>query len=383
MQEKWIPGCRKLALGLIIASLGVCPLAMAKSPGPVPAKTAASATVRPAGSGQAAVQTTPAGQMPAGQAAVQAGQVAADGTAVPEIVQPQIPAMVGVQVPGYYRVKVGQFEVTALFDGTLDFHSELLKNMDKAAIDKALSHHYGRATGIQSPINAYLVHTGDHLVLIDAGAGKLFSEDRQGRILANLKAAGYQPEQVDIVIMTHLHGDHTGGLSDMEGRAVFPNATVYANRMENEYWLSEQQAAAAPVERQIFFKMARESAVPYLMTEKWKAIEGGAEIVPGIRAVAAYGHTPGHTAFEITSDGQSLLVWGDIVHSHVIQFSHPEVAIEYDSDAVAAVRTRQALLKDVAAKREMVAGMHLPFPGLGYVVAEGDGKYTWIPVEYQ
>ena len=148
MQEKWIPGCRKLALGLIIASLGVCPLAMAKSPVPVPAKTAASATVRPAGSGQAAVQTTPAGQMHAGQAAVQAGQVAADGTAVPEIVQPQIPAMVGVQVPGYYRVKVGQFEVTALFDGTLDFHSELLKNMDKAAIDKALSHHYGRATGI-------------------------------------------------------------------------------------------------------------------------------------------------------------------------------------------------------------------------------------------
>lgn len=382
MQEKWIPGCRKLALGLIIASLGVCPLAMAKSPVPVPAKATTSATARPAVAGQVTVQV-PVGQVASGQTGVPAGQVAADRTAVPEVVQPQIPAMAGVQVPGYYRVKVGQFEVTALFDGTLDFHPELLKNMDKAAIDKALSHHYGRATGIQSPINAYLVHTGDHLVLIDAGAGKLFSEDRQGRILANLKAAGYQPEQVDIVIMTHLHGDHTGGLSDMEGQPVFPNATVYANRMENEYWLSEQQAAAAPVERQIFFKMARESAVPYLMAEKWKAIEGGAEIVPGIRAVAAYGHTPGHTAFEITSDGQSLLVWGDIVHSHVIQFSHPEVAIEYDSDAVAAVRTRQALLKDVAAKREMVAGMHLPFPGLGYVVAEGNGKYTWIPVEYQ
>ena len=372
MQEKWIPGCRKLALGLIIASLGVCPFAMAKSPAPVPAKTAVSAAAKPAVAGQSAVQT-PAGQTGAQAGQVPEGQVPADGVAEPVVVEPQIPTMAGVQVPGYYRVKVGQFEVTALFDGTLDFHPELLKNMDKAAIDKALSHHYGRATGIQSPINAYLVHTGEHLVLIDAGAGKLFSEDRQGRILANLKAAGYQPEQVDTIIMTHLHGDHT----------VFPNATVYANRMENEYWLSEQQAAAAPVERQIFFKMARESAVPYLMAEKWKAIEGGAEIVPGIRAVAAYGHTPGHTAFEITSDGQSLLVWGDIVHSHVIQFSHPEVAIEYDSDAVAAVRTRQALLKDVAAKRELVAGMHLPFPGLGYVVAEGDGKYTWIPVEYQ
>ena len=211
--------------------------------------------------------------------------------------------------------------------------------MDRQAIDKALSHHYGRATGIQSAINAYLVHTGDHLVLIDAGTGKLFSEDRQGRIIENLKAAGYQPEQVDTVIMTHLHGDHTGGLSDREGALLFPNATVYANKVENEYWLSEQQAAAAPVERQVSFRMARESAVPYLSAEKWKAIEAGEEIVPGIRAVAAYGHTPGHTAYEVVSDGQTLLVWGDIVHSHVIQFSHPEVAIEYDSDAAQAVRT--------------------------------------------
>ena len=166
--------------------------------------------------------------------------------------------------------------------------------------------------------------------------------------------------------MTHLHGDHTGGLSDKEGIQVFPNATVYANRIENEYWLSEQQAAAAPVERQVFFRMARESAVPYLSAEKWKPVEAGEEVVPGIRAVAAYGHTPGHTAFEVTSDGQSLLVWGDIVHSHVIQFSHPEVAI----------------LKEVSAKRERVAGMHLPFPGLGYVVAEGNGKYSWVPLEY-
>ena len=238
--------------------------------------------------------------------------------------------MAGAQVPGYYRTMVGQFEVTALFDGTLDFHPELLKNMDRQAIDRALSHHYGRTTGIQTAINAYLIHTGDHLVLIDAGAGKLFSEDRQGRIVENLRAAGYQPEQVDTVII----------------------------------------------------RMARESAVPYLSAEKWKPVEAGEEVVPGIRAVAAYGHTPGHTAFEVTSDGQSLLVWGDIVHSHVIQFSHPEVAIEYDSETSQAVRTRQNLLKEVSAKRERVAGMHLPFPGLGYVVAEENGKYSWVPLEY-
>ena len=361
MQDNWMPFCRRITLSLIIASFGLGSFAVAKDR--VQTQTVAEAVARPAPE----AQTSP----------VVMETATAEETAVP-----QIPAMAGAQVPGYYRTMVGQFEVTALFDGTLDFHPELLKNMDRQAIDRALSHHYGRTTGIQTAINAYLIHTGDHLVLIDAGAGKLFSEDRQGRIVENLRAAGYQPEQVDTVIMTHLHGDHTGGLSDKEGIQVFPNATVYANRIENEYWLSEQQAAAAPVERQVFFRMARESAVPYLSAEKWKPVEAGEEVVPGIRAVAAYGHTPGHTAFEVTSDGQSLLVWGDIVHSHVIQFSHPEVAIEYDSETSQAVRTRQNLLKEVSAKRERVAGMHLPFPGLGYVVAEGNGKYSWVPLEY-
>ena len=361
MQEKRWPFCRKFTLGLIAVSFSLCSVSVAKN-----------------------VVQEQQGTTPVVNAVSQeqAAGVAPEGAVPEEAAKPEVPPMIKSQVPGYYRTTVGQFEVTALFDGTFDFHPDLLKNMDRQAIDKALSHHYGRATGIQSAINAYLVHTGDHLVLIDAGTGKLFSEDRQGRIIENLKAAGYQPEQVDTVIMTHLHGDHTGGLSDREGALLFPNATVYANKVENEYWLSEQQAAAAPVERQVFLRVAREYAVPYMSAEKLKAIEAREEIVPGLRAVAAYGHTPGHTAYEVVSDGQTLLVWGDIVHSHVIQFSHPEVAIEYDSDAAQAVRTRQNLLKDVAAKRELVAGMHLPFPGLGYVVAEGNGKYSWIPVEY-
>ena len=318
--------------------------------------------------------------------AVTAGQNVTEGQqteAAPEQpAKPQPPAMVKTQVPGYYRTMLGQFEVTALFDGTFEFHPDLLKNAGKQEIDKALSHHYGKTAGIQTAVNAYLINTGEHLVLVDAGAGQLFSEDQQGRIMENLKAAGYQPEQVDVIVMTHLHGDHTGGVSDREGNLLFPNATVYANKVENEYWLSEQVAAAAPPEKQMFFKMARESAVPYLTVEKWKPVEAGAEIVPGIKAVAAYGHTPGHTAFQVTSDGQQLLIWGDIIHSHAIQFNRPEVAIEYDSDAAKAVATRKSLLKEVSGKGELVAGMHLPFPGLGYVRSEGNDKYSWVPVEY-
>lgn len=295
------------------------------------------------------------------------------------------PARSGAQSPGYYRMKVGTYEVTALFDGTFEFHSELLKNLDQEEIDRLLAQHYGKKIPIQSPINGYLIHTGDHLVLIDAGAGRLFHQDgkpdMQGNLVANLKASGYRPEQVDTIVVTHLHGDHTGGLS-ANGKAVFPKAKVYANRIDHEYWLSEQTAAAAPVERQIFFTMAMQSTRPYLNNNQWTPIESGEEIVPGIKAVSAFGHTPGHTAFEITSEGERLLVWGDIIHSHAVQFSHPEVSIEYDSDTEKAKSTRMEFLQKVAEEDELVAGMHLPFPGIGHVRIDDYGKYRWIPVEY-
>ena len=355
MQDNKMPFRKKLGALLMMAAFGFCANVMAQGTAVAPS------TQTPADQNATGQQTAAAPEQPA---------------------KPQPPAMVRTQVPGYYRTMVGKFEVTALFDGTFEFHPELLKNADKQEIDKALTHHYGKLNGIQSAVNAYLINTGDHLVLADAGAGKLFSEDKQGHMMENLKAAGYQPEQVDTIVMTHLHGDHTGGLSNKEGSLLFPNATVYANKLENEYWLSEQVAAAAPPEKQMFFKLARESAVPYLSAEKWKPIEPGAEIVPGIKAVAAYGHTPGHTAFQVSSDGQQLLIWGDIVHSHAIQFNRPDIAIEYDSDSTKAVMTRKNLLKEASDKGELVAGMHLPFPGLGYVRNEGNGRYSWVPVEY-
>ena len=350
---------KKVASGLLVSLLGLSLMAQVQAAG----KKGRTPRV-------AAKQVQqPQSEVAVPEAAVEEGQVQ------------QVPAQVKQQVPGYYRMMVGQFEVTALFDGTFDFHPDLLKNMDPAQVNQILMHHYGQTTKIQSPINGYLVHTGDHLVLIDAGAGKLFGKDQQGHIRENFKAAGYQPEQVDTIILTHLHGDHTGGLSK-DGKKVFPNAVVYVNKVDNQYWLSEQTAAKAPLERQIFFKLAQQSTRPYVDGEHWKPIEAGTEIVPGIKAVAAYGHTPGHSALEIESNGSRLLVWGDIVHSHAIQFAHPEVSIEYDSDTEAAKTTRYAFMKRVADSHELVAGMHLPFPGIGHVVPASEGTYTWVPVEY-
>ena len=285
---------------------------------------------------------------------------------------------------GYYRMKVGAYEVTALFDGTFEFHAELLRNLDQAEINHLLVQHYGAKMPIQSPVNGYLIHTGDHLVLIDTGAGKLFHQDgkpdAQGNLVEHIKASGYQPEQIDTIVLTHLHGDHTGGLI-ANGQAVFPNAKVYANKVDYEYWLSEQIAGQAPLERQIFFKMAMQSTRPYLNNGQWIPVESCSEIVPGITAVAAFGHTPGHTAFEITSDGEKMLVWGDVIHNDAVQFSHPEVAIENDSDREKAVSTRMNFLKKVVEENELVAGMHLPFPGIGHVRMDDNGKYQWIPVE--
>ena len=290
-----------------------------------------------------------------------------------------VPAQSGVQAPGYFRMHIGQVEMTSLFDGAFDFNPALLKDMDTAQIKRILSHHHGK-TPMKNPRMAYLVNTGKNLVLVNTGTGKLFGDANRGLLLDNLKAAGYTPEQVDTVILTHLHGDHTGGLVDGAKR-VFPNATVYASQKDADFWLSEKAAAAAAENHRGYFKLAVQSTQPYL-DGHWKTVKPGTEIVPGIRSAAAYGHTPGHMVLEVASGGQKLMLWGDIVHNYAIQFAHPEVTIDYDIDTNAAKKTRLAIIKQVADSDEWVAGMHLPFLGIGRIVSEKNGGYRWIPVEY-
>ncbi len=288
---------------------------------------------------------------------------------------------VQTQVPGYYRMMIGQHEVTALFDGALQMDVKRLTNAQPEDIRKLLTRMFVGTQKMQTAVNTYLINTGRHLVLVDAGGGAIYGS-ALGGVLANLKAAGYQPEQVDTVIVTHLHGDHIAGLTDANGQPTFPNATVYVDKTENDYWLSDQIAAAAPAEWQRIFVAAKNTAAPYLAQGKWKTFAADAPVVPGIAAVAAPGHTPGHTAFAVESDGQRLLIWGDLVHSHAVQFARPEVAFNFDVDPKQAIATRLAIFKSVAQSGELVAGMHLPFPGIGHVRADDNGAYSWVPVEY-
>ena len=284
------------------------------------------------------------------------------------------------QVPGYYRMMVGQFEVTALYDGAIDLDTKLLKNTTEREVQTLVGRMFLKGPKIQTAVNAFLINTGDHLVLVDAGAAKLFGPTL-GNIVDNLKAAGYDPAQVDTVLVTHLHGDHVNGLVSENGARVFPKADIWSARADNDFWLSEEIAAKAPKDAQAFFKMARDAAAPYQREGVWKTFERDVEILPGVSSLAAHGHTPGHSGYLLRSGGQSLLIWGDLVHNHAVQFMKPEVAFEFDVDKKKAVVVRKALFARAASEKLLVGAMHLPFPGIGHVRREPRG-YAWVPVEF-
>ena len=290
---------------------------------------------------------------------------------------PKVPT----QVPGYYRMHLGQFEVTALYDGAIELETKLLHNTSEAELQRLLSRMFVASPNMQTAVNAYLINTGSHLVLVDAGAAKLFGPSL-GYVVQNMRAAGYEPAQVDTVIITHLHADHMGGLNNGTGQPLFAKARILVSRADSEFWLSQKIADAAPKEMQAFFKMARDVAAPYVASGQWKTFDQGAELVPGIRAVDAHGHTPGHTAYAVESEGKKLLIWGDLVHAHAVQFARPGVSIEFDVDQKQAIATRRAIMKTMAESKSLVAGMHLPFPGIGHVRADGKGVYAWVPVEF-
>lgn len=284
------------------------------------------------------------------------------------------------QVPGYYRLILGQFEVTALYDGAIDLDEKLLKNIDKRDIQRLLAREFLKGPKVQTAVNAYLVNTGNKLVLIDAGAAKLFGPGL-GNIVDNLRAAGYTPEQVDTVLVTHLHGDHINGLVTPDGQRVFTNAEVWSAKADNDFWLSEAIANQAPKDFQPFFKMSRDAAAPYLAAGKWKTFDSDRELLAGVSSVDTHGHTPGHASYLFQSGDQRLLVLGDLVHNHAVQFARPEVAFEFDNDPKQAVATRKRIFHKAAREKLMVAGMHLPFPGVGHVRKEAKG-YAWVPAEF-
>ncbi|MDB5537733.1 MAG: fold metallo-hydrolase, partial [Devosia sp.] len=267
--------------------------------------------------------------------------------------------------PGYYRIMIGAYEVTALSDGTVDLPvDQLLTNITPEAVKAELAASFETAP-LETSDNAFLINTGDKLILVDTGAGSLFGPTL-GKLLANLEASGYRPDQIDEVLVTHMHPDHIGGLM-AGGKAVFPNAIVHAAKADADYWLSQANLDAAPDAQKGFFQGAIASVQPYVDTRRLETFDAPTEFAPGVHSVALPGHTAGHSGFLVESEGQSLLIWGDVVHVEAIQFAHPGVTIAFDSDASQAASERSKEFVDVAAHGSLIAGAHLPFPGLGHV----------------
>ncbi len=287
--------------------------------------------------------------------------------------------MVKTQAPGYYRMMLGEFEVTAISDGTVKLPVKDLLNAPSAKVDAALQKNF-ISHPVETSVNAYLINTGSKLVLVDTGAAGLFGPTL-GNLLVNLKAAGYQPEQVDEIYITHMHPDHVGGL--MNGNAMaFPNATLRIDKSDTDFWLNEAKMKAAPKDAQGFFQGAMASVNPYVAAGKLKTFEGGTELVPGIKAVAAHGHTAGHTVYAVESKGEKLMLWGDLMHVAAVQFDDPSVTIKFDTETKAAARQRVKAYTDAAKNGYLVGGAHLAFPGMGHVRKAAGKGFTWVPVNY-
>ena len=284
------------------------------------------------------------------------------------------------QAPGYYRLKVGDLEVTALFDGPGVFQQDWLKGT-KAAMD-------GVAEALQEDPHmlevselGFLVNTGKQLILVDVGSGTWFGGGAYGHLVRSLRSAGYTPEEVDVVLVTHLHSDHVGGLTTQDGKRIFPNAEIYVAKAESDFWLSPELAAKAPKDAQPFFQSAQGIAAPYIKAGKWHTFSASETIIDGMQLVPLSGHTPGHTGYEFSSQGQKILFWGDTIHAQRVQLQHPEVTVVFDIDPSAAAARRNQLLSKLAGEDVVIAGPHMLFPGLGRLHKEGSG-YNWTPVQF-
>lgn len=274
--------------------------------------------------------------------------------------------------PGFFKVQLGDDVIVALRDGG---GPRALKDLVSNPEQLPAEARQDPAATVPLTVAAFLVKAGGKTILVDTGLGSPAPGLARGWMVANLEAVGVTPDQIDAVLLTHMHGDHIGGLS-RDGARLFPKAAVYAEKREADYWLDPASEAAAPEGRKPGFRTARAMLSPYQEAGAFRTFDGAVTVLPGIQSVPAYGHTPGHTGFMLESKGQRMLIWGDIVHLAGYQFPNPEISLVFDSDAATARATRKAVMADAARQGYLIAGMHLPFPSIGHVRAVAAG-YAW------
>lgn len=290
--------------------------------------------------------------------------------------------MLGTQAPAFYRFKIGAFEATVLSDGPIhmgDPQPNIFAGLSAEEFTKTLSDNRLPTSDIKLEQNALVLNTGSHLILFDTGTGS----DRSfgpstGRLLVNLKAAGYEPGDIDVVALTHAHPDHCWGLLADDGSRHFPNAQIYLSEADLKFWTDESNGANDFLKTMI--AGTRKQLLP--TRERIVFVKDGQEIVSGVQAIATPGHTVGHTSFMLTSEGKSFCNIGDVAHHHVISVERPRLAFGFDTDGKQGVASRLKLFDMLATDRIPFVGYHFLWPGIGHVGKQGDG-FRYFPAPLQ
>ncbi|MEB6337456.1 MBL fold metallo-hydrolase [Serratia rhizosphaerae] len=283
------------------------------------------------------------------------------------------------QAPGYYRMTLGKLTVTAVSDGTVTIPlDQLLVPIDKETLQRRMAED-AMTPQAETSLNTFVIDDGKQRVLVDTGAGQLFG-NHGGHLLENLRAAGYPADSINAVLLTHVHGDHSGGVSQ-QGKPTFPNADVYVDKRDPDFWLNDANQSKVEEGQRHTFKESADALNPLIAAGKLKTFSAPARLPLGIQAQAAYGHTPGSVTYRVESEGQTLVLWGDIIHAKAVQMPEPRVAIHFDVDRRQAIATRERILAQAAKEGFWVAAAHIAFPGLGHVQRQGNG-YRWVPANY-
>ncbi|MDQ0381316.1 MBL fold metallo-hydrolase [Amycolatopsis thermophila] len=283
------------------------------------------------------------------------------------------------QAPGFAHTQIGALTVTTVYDGALPIYAADMHDESPERITELLADGFLPPEGDpQTAVNTFLFRSAGRTVLVDAGAGTSLGPG-SGHLLGNLRAAGVTPEQVDDVLITHLHPDHVFGLVTADGSPAFPSATVHVSEPDAGYWLDDAVAASAEGVQAQIHSWAGTALAPYRAEGRLSTFAYGEQPVAGVTAVDLHGHTPGHSGFLA---GDEVLFWGDTMHCHAVQLRAPHVTMDIDSDRPGARDARLRLLADIRSRPWAVGAAHLPFPGLGRILFRG-GEARWVPAPYR
>lgn len=287
--------------------------------------------------------------------------------------------LAGAQAPAAYRYKIGDIEVTAIHDGFAQRPLDgLVKNADLADVQKAMAEASLPTDKIPITFTTLVVNDGQRLTLIDAGNGDM-GAPTSGAFLKNFKAAGFDPKDVDAVVISHFHGDHINGLRLKDGTAVFANAEIRVPEAEWAYWMDDARMAAAPDGLKGNFQNVRRVFAPIAKDVKMYA--PGKEAAPGLIAVAAAGHTPGHSAFALQSGDRRLMIMSDLTNHPALFVRNPDWQAVFDMDGDMARATRRKMLDMAVSEKAQVAFYHAPFPATGMIAKDGTG-FRLVPAQW-